>query len=118
MSDKFPQTRNKLETREIKLYSSVMNRLYVVMFLIIFGLSTNSMSAPSLNNFEIKDTDKVYSKHDLAYFIDQGYELLLQETRGIRTAYVLKKDDQYVGCRTESLSKKTTCYLIVLKKNN
>ena len=51
------------------------------------------------------------------YFIEQGYKLILQETRGIRTAYVLKKNSNYVGCRTESLSKKETCYLITLKNN-
>ena len=48
----------------------------------------------------------------MSYFINQGYELVLQETRGIRTAYVLKKGKDYVGCRTESLSKDETCYIM------
>ena len=40
--------------------------------------------------------------------------MVLQETRGIRTAYVLKKGKDYVGCRTESLSKEETCYIMEL----
>ena len=44
------------------------------------------------------------------------YELVLQETRGVRTAYVLKKDKDYVGCRTETLSKEETCYIMELIK--
>ncbi len=52
----------------------------------------------------------------MSYFINQGYELVLQETRGIRTAYVLKKGKDYIGCRTENLSKEETCYIIELKK--
>mgnify|MGYP006872188926 FL=1 len=57
----------------------------------------------------------MYAKRKMNYFIEQGYKLILQETRGIRTAYVLKKGTKYVGCRTESLSKEETCYLITLK---
>ena len=52
----------------------------------------------------------------MSYFINQGYELVLQETRGIRTAYVLKKGKDYVGCRTETLSKVETCYIMELIK--
>ena len=52
----------------------------------------------------------------MSYFINQGYELVLQETRGIRTAYVLKKGEDYIGCRTESLSKDETCYIMELIK--
>ena len=80
-------------------------------------LSLNSLAAPSLNDFEIKDTDQVFSTYNMSYFIKQGYKLVLQETRGVRTAYVLKKDNDYVGCRTESLSNKETCYIITLKKS-
>ena len=40
------------------------------------------------------------------YFIKKGFKVVAQDTRGIRTAYVLKKDEKYVGCRTEGLSKK------------
>ena len=52
----------------------------------------------------------------MSYFIKQGYELVLQETRGVRTAYDLQKDNDYVGCRTETLSKVETCYVMVLTK--
>ena len=38
------------------------------------------------------------------------------ETRGVRTAHVLQKDNDSVGCRTETLSKVETCYVMVLTK--
>jgi len=80
-------------------------------------LSGNTYSAtPSLKDFKIDDTNQVYSKRNMSYFIKQGYELVLQETRGVRTAYVLKKDKDYVGCRTETLSKEETCYIMELIK--
>jgi len=88
--------------------------------IIVLGLllSGNAYSAtPFLKDFKIDDTNQIYSKRNMSYFIKQGYELVLQETRGVRTAYVLKKDNDYVGCRTETLSKVETCYVMVLKKD-
>jgi hypothetical protein len=43
--------------------------------------------------------NKIYSKRNVNYFTNQGYEIVLQETRGTTTGYVLKKDEDYVGCR-------------------
>ena len=80
-------------------------------------LSGNVYAAtPSLKDFKIDDTNQIYSKRNMSYFIKQGYELVLQETRGVRTAYVLKKYNDYVGCRTETLSKVETCYIMQLIK--
>ena len=80
-------------------------------------LSGNAYAATSsLKDFKIDDTNQLYSKRNMSYFIKQGYELVLQETRGVRTAYVLQKDNDYVGCRTETLSKVETCYVMVLTK--
>ena len=62
------------------------------------------------------ETNKIFVKQDMNYFINLGYKIVLQETRGIRTAWVLKKGKSYIGCRTESLSIKETCYLINLIK--
>ena len=92
-----------------------MKKILGIIFL-VFICSTNSLfAATSTKEFVIKDTNKIYTKRNMNYFIEQGYKLILQETRGIRTAYVLKKDSKYVGCRTESLSKEETCYQITLK---
>ena len=92
-----------------------MKKILVIIFL-VFVCSTNSLFAvTSTKEFVINDTNKIYAKRNMNYFIEQGYKLILQETRGIRRAYVLKKNSKYVGCRTESLSKKETCYLITLK---
>tara|TARA_B100001059_G_scaffold65650_1_gene62009 strand:+ start:188 stop:475 length:288 start_codon:yes stop_codon:yes gene_type:complete len=94
-----------------------MKKILGIIFL-VFICSINSLfAATSTKEFIIKDTNKIYAKRNMNYFIEKGYKLILQETRGIRTAYVLKKNSNYVGCRTESLSKKETCYLITLKNN-
>ena len=94
-----------------------MKKILGIIFL-VFICSTNSLfAATSTKEFLINNTNKIYAKCNMNYFIEQGYKLILQETRGIRTAYVLKKNSNYVGCRTESLSKKETCYLITLKNN-
>ena len=95
-----------------------MNKILGVIFLSLV-LSGNGYSAtPSLKDFKIDDTNQLYAKRNMSYFIKQGYELVLQETRGVRTAYVLQKDNDYVGCRTETLSKVETCYIMVLTKTD
>ncbi|WP_023648145.1 hypothetical protein [Candidatus Pelagibacter ubique] len=93
-----------------------MKKLLGIVFLGLL-LSGNAYSATSsLKDFKIDNTNQLYAKRNMSYFINQGYKLVLQETRGIRTAYVLKKGKDYVGCRTESLSKEETCYMMELIK--
>jgi hypothetical protein len=91
-----------------------MKRLILCLSLLTF--SSSNAATPSLKDFKIDDTNQLYSKRNMSYFIKQGYELVLQETRGVRTAYVLQKDNDYVGCRTETLSKVETCYIMELIK--
>jgi len=90
-----------------------MKKIILCLFLLTFSSPVFS-ATPSLKDFKIDDTNQLYSKRNMSYFIKQGYELVLQETRGVRTAYVLQKDNDYVGCRTETLSKIETCYVMVL----
>ncbi len=90
-----------------------MKKIILCLFLLTFSSPIFS-ATPSLKDFKIDDTNQLYSKRNMSYFIKQGYELVLQETRGVRTAYVLQKDNDYVGCRTETLSKIETCYVMVL----
>mgnify|MGYP001159642454 FL=1 len=92
-----------------------MKKLIFIIFLLTFSSPTYSTTT-SLKDFTINKKNKIYAKRNLSYYINQGYELVLQETRGIRTAYVLKKNNDYVGCRTETLSKVETCYIIELIK--
>tara|TARA_Y100000748_G_scaffold288940_1_gene274328 strand:- start:221 stop:505 length:285 start_codon:yes stop_codon:yes gene_type:complete len=92
-----------------------MKKLILIIFLLTFSSPTYSTTT-SLKDFTINKKNKIYAKRNLSYYINQGYELVLQETRGIRTAYVLKKNNDYVGCRTETLSKVETCYIIELIK--
>ena len=92
-----------------------MKKLIFIIFLLTFSSPTYS-TTPSLKELAINKENKIYAKRNMSYFINQGYELILQETRGIRTAYVLKKDNDYVGCRTETLSKVETCYIMELIK--
>ena len=70
----------------------------------------------SLENFSINEDNKIYSKRNVNYFTNQGYKIVLQETRGTTTGYVLKKDEDYVGCRSVGLSQEQTCYIIDLIK--
>ena len=91
-----------------------MKRLILCLSLLTF--SSSNAATPSLKDFKIDDTNQLYAKRTMSYFIKQGYELVLQETRGVRTAYVLQKDNDYVGCRTETLSKVETCYIMELIK--
>ena len=92
-----------------------MKKLLSIIFLLLLTSSSNA-ATPTFNDFTINKDNTIYAKRNMSYFINQGYELVLQETRGIRTAYVLKKGKDYIGCRTENLSKEETCYIIELKK--
>ena len=92
-----------------------MRKFLSLIFLVLFTSSSNA-ATPTFNDFTINKDNTIYAKRNMNYFINQGYELVLQETRGIRTAYVLKKGKDYVGCRTETLSKVEACYFMELIK--
>ena len=92
-----------------------MRKILLIIFLLLFSISSNA-AAPSLKDFTINKDNTIYAKRNMNYFINQGYELVLQETRGTTTGYVLKKDEDYVGCRAVGLSKEQTCYIIDLIK--
>tara|TARA_B100001057_G_C22354438_1_gene758353 strand:- start:43 stop:327 length:285 start_codon:yes stop_codon:yes gene_type:complete len=92
-----------------------MIKFLSIIFLVFFIASSNA-ATPSLKDFTINKDNTIYAKRNMNYFINQGYKLVLQETRGIRTAYVLKKGKDYVGCRTETLSRVETCYIMELIK--
>ena len=83
-----------------------------ILFIIILSIliNTNVYASTSFN----KDNDLIYYNKNMDYFIKQGFKIVAQDTRGIRTAYVLKKGKDYVGCRTEGLSKKLICYKVTL----
>jgi len=93
-----------------------MKKLTLLIFLLTFSSPIYS-ATPSLKDFTINKENKIYAKRNMSYFLKQGYGLVLQETRGVRTAYVLQKANDYVGCRTETLSKVETCYIMVLTKS-
>ena len=88
--------------------------LLTILFTLV--LSGGASAKTSLENFNINKENKIYSKRNVNYFTNQGYEIVLQETRGTTTGYVLKKDEDYVGCRVVGLSKEQTCYIIDLIK--
>ena len=89
---------------------------YITILVLVLLTSVSNAATPSLKDFTINKDNTIYAKRNMNYFINQGYELVLQETRGIRIAYVLKKGKDYVGCRTETLSKVETCYIMELIK--
>ena len=92
-----------------------MKKLLGIVFLGLL-LSGNAYAKEYMKNLDFKDANYIHSKHDVKYFINDGYKLVLQETRGTTTCYVLKKGDEYVGCRSVGLSKDQTCYIIILKR--
>ncbi len=94
-----------------------MNKLLgiVVLGLLISGKSISA--TPSSKDFKKNEKNKVYAKRDVNYFTSQGYNIVLQETRGTTTAYVLKKFEEYIGCKSTGLSKEQTCYIIELINN-
>jgi hypothetical protein len=88
----------------------------LVLTISLFFIPNSIYATPSIDNFKINNKNKIYSKRNVNYFTNQGYEIVLQETRGTTTGYVLKKDEDYVGCRAVGLSKEQTCYIIDLIK--
>ena len=75
-------------------------------------LSGNAYAIASFKN------DSKPLNQSMNYFIKKGFKVVAQDTRCIRTAYVLKKEKDYVGCRTEGLSKKLICYKVTLIDND
>jgi len=88
----------------------------LVLTISLFIISSSIYATPSIDNFKINNENKIYSKRNVNYFTNQGYEIVLQETRGTTTGYVLKKDEDYVGCQSVGLSKEQTCYIIEIIK--
>ena len=86
--------------------------------IVVLGLllSGNAYAKEYIKDLDLKDANYIHSNHDVKYFINDGYKLVQQETRGTTTGYVLKKGDEYVGCRSVGLSKDQTCYIIILKR--
>ena len=87
-----------------------------ITLILIFLYISSSLAKEFIKDLDFKDANYIHSKHDVKYFINDGYKLVQQETRGTTTGYVLKKGDDYVGCRSVGLSKDQTCYIIILKK--
>ena len=91
----------------------LMKKILSIIILSVL-INTNVYAAKSFK----KNTDLIYYNKNMDYFIKQGFKIVTQDTRGIRTAYVLKKEKDYVGCRTEGLSKKLICYKVTLIDND
>ena len=91
--------------------------LKIVAVSLLLNGNANALSDIDQSKIYLGDeTNNIFVEQDMSYFINLGYSIVLQETRGIRTAWVLKKGKSYIGCRTESLSIKETCYEINLIK--
>ena len=91
-------------------------KIIQITLILIFSFISSSLAKEYIKDFDFKDVNYMKSKYDVKYFVKDGYKLVQQETRGTTTGYVLKKGDEYVGCRSVGLSKDQTCYKIVLKR--
>ena len=89
-------------------------------FLIFLAILFLSFEAYSKNinkqNDQSVNRNQIVINNDMNELIELGYVLQTQETRGIITVYVLKKGNEYVGCRIERSIKKQIekCYEIEL----
>ena len=88
-----------------------------ILVISLFFITKSISATPSFKDFKINTENKIHSNRNVSYFINQGYSIVLQETRGTTTAYVLKRLEDYVGCRSVGLSKNQTCYIIELISN-
>ena len=88
-----------------------MKKLLGIVVLSLF-ININAHAITSFKN------DSTPLNKSMNYFIKKGFKVVAQDTRGIRTAYVLKREEKYVGCRTEGLSKKLICYKVTLTDND
>ena len=93
-------------------------KIIQITLILIFSFIISSFAKEYIKDFDFNDANFIQSKYDVKYFIHDGYKLVQQETSGTTTGYVLKKGDEYIGCRSVGLSKDQTCYIIVLKKVN
>ena len=92
-------------------------KIIQITLMLIFSFISSSLAKEYIKDLDFKDANYIHSKHDVKYFINNGYKLVQQETKGTTTGYVLKKGDEYVGCRSVGLSKDQNCYIIILKKS-
>lgn len=86
--------------------------IFLTIFILLFNINAYG------NTSFKKNTHLIYQFKDMDYFIKKGYQIVAEDTRGIRTAYVLRKETKYVGCRTEGLSRKLICYKVSLIEND
>ena len=92
--------------------------LAIVVLGLVWGVGAPLNSAPSFNE-KLPSKQQIIIDDTMNELIKAGYVLQTQETRGIITVYVLKKGDEFAGCRIERSSKKQIekCYIIELVNN-
>ena len=93
-----------------------MKKLLAIIVLgLVWGVGAPLNSAPSFNE-KLPSKQQIIIDDTMNELIKAGYVLQTQETRGIITVYVLKKGDEFAGCRVERSIKKEVekCYEIEL----
>jgi hypothetical protein len=96
-----------------------MKKLLAIIVLgLVWGVGAPLNSAPSFNE-KLPSKQQIVIDDTMNNLIEAGYVLQTQETRGIITVYVLKKGDEFAGCRVERSIKKQVekCYIIELVNN-
>ena len=96
-----------------------MKKLFLILVLgLLWSGSAPLNSAPSFNE-KLSSKQQIVIDDTMNNLIEAGYVLQTQETRGIITVYVLKKGDEFAGCRVERSIKKEVekCYIIELVNN-
>ena len=96
-----------------------MKKLFLIIFLTPFSIFGTSGNAATSLNERFPSKLQIVIDNTMNDLIEAGYVLQTQETRGIITVYILKKDDEFASCRVERAIKKQIekCYIIELVNN-
>ena len=87
--------------------------LLTILFVLVLSGSTYSKEMLSENNDDLKIyNSQILKQSELNDFLKAGFEIVNEAKNLTSIIYVLKRGDQYIGCRGEEGIKETICYEI------
>ena len=90
--------------------------LLTILLVLVLSGSTYSKEMLSENNDDLKIyNSQILKQSELNDFLKAGFEIVNEAKNLTSIIYVLKRGDQYIGCRGEEGIKETICYEIELE---
>ena len=87
--------------------------LLTILFVLVLSGSTYSKEMLSENNDDLKIyNSQILKQSELNDFLKAGFEIVNEAKNLTSIIYVLKRGDQYIGCRGEEGITETICYEI------